>query len=126
MNVPARRNLALATSSLVAATGTLVCCVLPAIMVALGSGAVLASWVTAVPGLVWLSAHKALVFAVAFAMLGLSGGALWRGRLQPCPADPALAAHCRRLRRASLWLWSGSAVACMFGVLFAFVLPAFG
>jgi len=124
MSEPAHRNLGLAASSLVAATGTLVCCVLPAVMVALGAGAVLASWVTAVHALVWLSAHKALVFAVAFTLLGVSGVALWRGRLQPCPADAALAAACTRLRRASLWLWIASAVACLLGVLFAFVLPA--
>lgn len=102
IQAPLRRNAGVALLTLLASTGTLICCVLPAVMVSLGAGAALAGLVTAVPQLVWLSAHKALVFGVAGGMLLLSGGLLLRARAMPCPADARLAQACRRLRR-----WSG-------------------
>jgi uncharacterized iron-regulated membrane protein len=123
-NAPLRRNVGMALLALVASSGTLVCCVLPAVMVALGAGAALAGLVTAVPQLIWLSEHKAGVFGLAFAMLALSGVLLWRARRMPCPADPRLARACRQLRLASVTLWV-VALGCTFlGATFAFVLPA--
>lgn len=122
-NAPLRRNLGVAVATLVASGGTLVCCVLPAVMVALGAGAALAGLVTAVPQLIWLSEHKAGVFTVAFAMLALSGALLWRARSLPCPADQELARTCTRLRRTSSWLWSIALFCTAVGALFAFVLP---
>ena len=44
--------------SLFASSSTLVCCALPALLVAVGAGAALSSLVSAVPQLVWLSEHK--------------------------------------------------------------------
>ncbi|HEY9144485.1 MAG TPA: hypothetical protein VIM90_10680 [Arenimonas sp.] len=123
---PLRRNFGLSLLALSAASGTLVCCVLPAVIVALGAGAALAGLVTAVPQLIWLSAHKGLVFGVAGAALAFFGWMLWRARTLPCPADPALARTCARLRRFSTWTWAAAAVAIALGAVFAFVLPALG
>src|ERR1700689_2346756 len=92
------RNAGLAAGALLASSATLVCCVLPALLVALGAGATLAGLVTAVPQLVWLSAHKPPVFGIAIAFMTISGAALWYGRSLPCPADPDAAQSCRRLR----------------------------
>ena len=122
-SAPLRRNLGVSALTLLASGGTLVCCVLPAVMVALGAGAALAGLVTAVPQLVWLSEHKALVFGIATVMLALSGVMLWRARSLPCPADPGAAAACRRLRRASALLWVVALAAVVTGAAFAFVLP---
>lgn len=110
--------------ALFTAGGTLVCCVLPAVMVALGAGAALAGLVSAAPWLIWLSAHKGLVFGVATAMLVVAGILLRRARLAPCPADPALARTCTTLRRISVWTWGLAVVATAIGAIFAFVLPA--
>ena len=121
---PLRRNLGVALLTLLASGGTLVCCVLPAAMVALGAGAALAGLVTAVPQLVWLSEHKAAVFGLAFTLLVLSGVMLWRARTLPCPSDPELARACTRLRRAGLVLWSVATLCTTLGAVFAFVLPA--
>lgn len=109
--------------ALITASGTLVCCVLPAVMVAIGAGAALAGLVSAAPWLIWLSAHKGLVFGVAALMLALSGGLLWRARFAPCPADPALARTCTALRRFSAWTWGLAVVATGVGAVFAFLLP---
>lgn len=121
---PLRRNLGAAALTLLASGGTLVCCVLPAAMVALGAGAALAGLVTAVPQLVWLSQHKAGVFGLALAMQALSGALLWHARGLPCPADPALAAACRRLRRGAVVLWWIALACTALGAAFAFLLPA--
>jgi len=118
------RNAGLAAGALLASTATLVCCVLPAVLVALGAGAALAGLVTAVPQLVWLSEHKALVFIVAAALLAVSGIALWVGRRAPCPADVKLARSCQRLRRISGILYAIALVSFLLGATFAFVLPA--
>lgn len=123
-DAPLRRNVALSFLTLLASTGTLVCCVLPAVMVSLGAGAALAGLVTAVPQLVWLSAHKGLVFGVAAVLLALSGILLWRARQLPCPADLQLARACTKLRRWSVGLWSAAAAATALGIVFAFLLPA--
>lgn len=120
---PGQRSLWGATAALVASSGTLVCCVLPAVMVSLGAGASLAGLVTAVPQLIWLSERKELVFGVAALALAIAGALLLQARSAPCPADPKLAAACARLRRWSNGLYWVSVLATAVGALFAFVLP---
>ena len=117
------RDAGLAIGALLASSATLVCCVLPAVLVGFGAGAALAGLVTAVPQLIWLSEHKPLVFGVAGAMLAISGAALWVGRRAPCPADPDLARACRRLRRASAAIHAIALISYGAGVTFAFILP---
>lgn len=116
-------SLSAALAALLASTTTLVCCVLPAVLVSLGAGAVVVGLVTAVPQLIWLSEHKPAVFGIAAAFLVLAGALLWRARRLPCPADPALARKCMRLRNVSTGLYAISVGLFALGVLFAFVLP---
>jgi hypothetical protein len=118
-----RSNLWAAFGSLLFASSTLLCCVLPAVMVALGAGAALAGLVSAVPQLVWLSAHKAGVFGVAGLALAGAGWLQWRARFLPCPADPALAAACMRTRRVASLTYLVALGAFVLGATFAFVLP---
>jgi hypothetical protein len=118
------RNTGLAIGALLASSATLVCCVLPAVLVALGAGASLAGLVTAVPQLIWLSEHKPWVFGVSGGLLMVSGVALWIGRRAPCPADPQLARSCRRLRGMSAVIYTVALISFMVGATFAFVLPA--
>jgi hypothetical protein len=123
LNAPLARNAWLALAALITSSGTLLCCVLPAAMVALGAGAALAGLVGNFPQLIWLSEHKGLTFGSAALMLGVAGIALWYGRRLPCPADAQLARRCARLRRLSTGLYAGAVVAFLAGVVFAFVLP---
>lgn len=123
MNAPLERNAWLALTALLASTGTLVCCVLPVVMVAVGAGAALAGLVSTVPQLIWMSGHKGLVFGLAGALLLLAGAALWRARGIPCPADPALAKACVWLRRLSAGLYMVALATFAVGSTFAFVLP---
>lgn len=121
---PHARNVGVAFGALLGSTATLLCCVLPAVLVSLGAGAALVGLVAAVPQLVWLSEHKVLVFGIAAVLLLLSGVLLWRARSLPCPVDATAARSCTRLRRISSVLYGISLLAFLAGVLFAFVLPA--
>ena len=119
---PLQRNVGIAFGTLLASTATLVCCVLPAVLVSLGAGAVLVGLVSAFPQLVWLSEHKVGVFALAGALLAVSGVMIWRGRSLPCPVEPVAARSCMRLRRISAILYTVSLASFAAGALFAFVL----
>jgi hypothetical protein len=118
-----RGSLWSALLSIFTSSSTLICCALPALLVSLGAGAALAGLVSAVPQLVWLSAHKGLVFGLAGVMLAVAGALQYRARFAPCPADPRLAAACTRTRRISLSVYLLSLAIYTVGVVFAFVLP---
>lgn len=120
-----KANVSVAFGSLVTTTGTLLCCVLPAILVSIGAGATLVGLVSAFPQLVWLSEHKGVVFGAAGVLLALSGVMILRARRLPCPVDPRAARSCTRLRRISAAIYGLSMLCFLVGVAFAFVLPAF-
>ena len=113
----------LAFLSLFTSTGTLICCALPALMVAIGAGAALSTLVSKVPGLVWVSEYKETVFVFAGVMLSISGWLQWRSRFAPCPIDPAQRNACLRTRRTSAMVYGASVLVFMIGGFFAFVLP---
>jgi hypothetical protein len=118
-----KTNAMVAFGTLVATTGTLVCCVLPAVLVSIGAGAVLVGLVSAIPQLVWLSENKGVVFGLAAALLAISGAMIWRARRLPCPTDPSAARSCMRLRRLNAVVY-GISLACFgIGAIAAYVLP---
>ena len=119
MNV---RTVILEVPTILSSFSTLVCCALPPALVSIGAGAALASVVTAVPKLVWLSQHKLPLFAFAGLMLVLSGVSVYRNRNAPCPAEPARAKSCLRLRRWSAGIFCLSTVLYIVGFFFAFLL----
>jgi hypothetical protein len=110
-------------ATLFASSGTLVCCALPALLVALGAGAALSSLVATVPQLVWLSEHKEALFALAGLMLAGSGALQWANRNAPCPTDPRLRDACLRTRKASRRVYLASVAIYLIGGWFAFVQP---
>jgi mercuric ion transport protein len=97
--------------SLFTSFGTLLCCALPSLLVLLGLGATVASFLSAVPWFVTVSRHKNWVFAVSGMLIaanifytyalaprfGVQGGA--------CPVDaPAPCEGARTMSRAILWI----------------------
>lgn len=109
--------------SLFASSSTLICCALPALLVALGAGAVLSSLVAVFPQLVWVSEHKEVVFVLAGLMLSASGVLQWRNRNAPCPIDLALRDACLRTRTWSARVYGVSVLLYLVGGWFAFVAP---
>ena len=115
------RDVVLPSLALFGSTSTLLCCALPALLISLGAGAVMASLTTAIPGLMWLSEQKNLLFIVAGAILAVSSVIGWHQRTSPCPTDPEKAANCLQLRRLNVWLLSSSWLAYGCGLFFAYI-----
>ena len=93
-------------------SATLVCCVIPIVLVTIGMGAAVASLASSAPWLIALTMHKGWVFAISGALIAAGAWAVYRpGRV--CPADPELAAACasadkwnRRFVLAAGVMWS--------------------
>lgn len=118
-----RESLGAAFAALLASSATLVCCVLPAVMVSLGAGAAVVGLITAFPQLIWLSEHKAAVFGIAVALLLISGLLLVWARRLPCPLDSDLGRKCMQLRKFGARLYAVSVGLLVLSGLFAFVVP---
>lgn len=119
-----RSHAALSWLSVFTSGSTLVCCALPALLVAIGAGAALSGLVSALPQIVWLSEHKVAVFGAAGIMLSVAGAMQWRARrVLACPTDPRLAAACATTKDYSLWIWAASVVIYLIGLFFAFAAP---
>ena len=114
------RAIILEALTILSSFSTLLCCAMPALLISIGAGAALASVVTAVPQLVWLSEHKIPLFTFAGVMLVLSGVSAYRNRNTPCPADPVQAKSCMRLRRLSVRIFYVSTAIYATGFFFAF------
>lgn len=109
--------------SLFTSGSTLLCCALPAALVAIGSAATLTSLISYFPQLIWISEHKPLVFSFAGGMLVMAGSFQWRSRNAPCPVDPRLAKICAKTRLNALRLYWLSLSIFLIGAFFAFVAP---
>lgn len=109
--------------SLFASFSTIICCALPALLVTVGLGASLASYLGSYPQLIWLSEHKSMVFSFAGFMLGLSAFIRWRWKDLSCPTDPELARACMRARRFSSGIFYTSLLLYALGAFFAFAAP---
>ena len=116
-----RPTSALVWLALFSSFGTLICCALPAMLVALGAGAVVAGLVTAVPQIVAISVYKNFVFAGAGGLLAVAAAMRYATRNAPCPIDPAEAAACRGLRRISGWILGAAALVYAIGFFFAYL-----
>ncbi len=114
MNVGAPENRLLGYLSLFTSLGTLICCALPSLLVFLGLGATVASFVSAAPWVVALSRHKFWVFVLAGTLIGANFAYVYylapRLRQQGEGCSFAGASACDtagRVSRAILWVSAG-------------------
>src|SRR4051812_49098065 len=121
-----RTNGVLSYLSLFTSFGTLLCCALPSLLVLLGLGATVASFLAAAPWLVTLSRHKVWVFTISGVSIGANLLYVYvvAPRLQrageACPADaPDACSAASRFSRIVLWI---SAAIYVAGLFSAFVL----
>jgi mercuric ion transport protein len=129
MTTATRQNRMMGFLSLFTSFGTLLCCALPSLLVVLGLGATVASFLSAVPWLVTLSQHKGWVFAFSGLLIGANFLYVYRvaPRLkasgaagEACSLDaPDACDTAGRFSRATLW---ASAAIWAIGFFVAFVL----
>ncbi len=114
------RETAAPALALFASVSTLLCCALPAFLITIGAGAVMAGLATNVPGLVWLTAHKGPLFIGAGVLLAAAVIIKWATRNAPCPIDPAQAKACNAMRRTGTVILAFAIIAYVVGGFFAF------
>ncbi len=118
-----KRNIILPLISLFTSFGTLFCCALPALMISLGAGAILAGMVSNFPQLIFLSKYKIYVFSFSGVLILISGYMLWSNRNAACPIDPIAAKMCTKLKIISKYIYIFSVTIFLIGLSFAFILP---
>lgn len=111
--------------TLFSSSSTLICCALPALLVTLGAGSVMASIVSYFPAFIWLSIHKLYVFLFATMMLIISGVAQWQGRQKACSIKPNTQEACESSKKWGLTLYFFSLACYLVGGFFAFIAPHF-
>jgi len=125
MTIATRDNRLVSFLSLFTSLGTLFCCALPSLLVLLGLGATVASFLSSAPWLVSLSRHKLWVFALSGLLI--AGNFYYVYRLAPrlqarvlsCPIDDP---RCRTASRFSRVVLAMSAGIWLVGFFTAFVL----
>jgi len=109
--------------TLFTSASTLFCCALPALLVAIGAGSVMAGLVTNVPQLIWLSKNKIAVFVFAGFMLTISGILRLYSKNLGCPIDEDLANTCVKTKGFSNVIYTFSIIIYFTGAFFAFIAP---
>ncbi len=107
--------------SLFTSVGTLLCCALPALLVTLSMGSVLAGLVGAAPWITAISDYKGVVFAVSGVLIVLAAFMQWRARHAPCPVNPSKAKMCSRLRKVNWIILGVAGFLYIAGFFFAFI-----
>ena len=103
------------------ASGTLLCCALPILLVTLGFGAVVASLNYNIPALLFLAEHKIWTLTIAALILMVLAWVIWRPN-QHCPSDPALAALCIKSRQWNKRIFWLSLLIWLIGIFTSYLL----
>jgi hypothetical protein len=121
-----RQSPVLSYISLFGSLGTLICCALPSILVVLGLGATVASFLSVAPLLVTLSRHKVWVFSASGLLIGVNFLYVYvlaprlQAHAEACPREaPERCETASRMSKVMLWL---SAALYLIGFFSAFVL----
>lgn len=109
---PPRENRLFSYLALFTSLGTLLCCALPSLLVLLGLGATVASFLSAAPWLVTLSRHKEWVFIVSGVLIASDFVYLYwlsprlKSQGQACSIEegPTACDTATRVSRIALWV----------------------
>ena len=115
------RHSAMIFLTLFLSLGTLVCCVLPIIFVALGLGTVIAALISQYPIVVVFSQHKIWIFLVSALLLLFCTWLLWRSE-RSCPADPGLAAACNKIQMWNKRIFWVAVIIWLIGFLVTYII----
>jgi hypothetical protein len=108
-------------TTLLIASGTLVCCALPIVLVSMGFGAVVASINYNIPVLVFLAENKLWTLSIAALLLVFLAWVIWSPN-QSCPADPKLAAYCQKAKNWNRKIFWASVSIWGIGIFFSYLL----
>ncbi|MBM3382880.1 MAG: hypothetical protein FJY29_10605 [Betaproteobacteria bacterium] len=109
--------------ALLGSSATLLCCVIPVLLVALGFGASVAGAFAALPQLALIGEHKGIIFTVAGMLVGSAFWMRSRPAAQVCPVDPVLAAACMKTRKLSTIFLCTATLIYVGALFFVYALP---
>jgi len=104
--------------SLIFSFSTLICCGIPALLVFLGLGSFLASFISAFPYITVLSEYKSSLFLISFVLILI--GVLYNKK-SLCSIDEK--EKCQENKSTSLKILYFSLALMCFGFLFSYILP---
>ena len=111
--------------SLLASSTTLICCALPALFVALGAGATLASLTNIFPQLIVISHYKVSISIGTLLILFIAGIFIKKAESLPCPVDPMLRDICLKTRKRSKVMFYTSVIIFLSASFFTYLLPGY-
>jgi len=111
--------------SLLASSTTLICCALPALFVALGAGATLASLTNIFPQLIVISHYKVSISIGTLLILFIAGIFIKKAESLPCPVDPMLRDICLKTRKRSKVMFYTSVIIFLLASFFTYLLPGY-
>ena len=111
--------------SLLASSTTLICCALPALFVASGAGATLASLTNIFPQLIVISHYKASISIGTLLILFIAGIFIKKAESLPCPVDPMLRDICLKTRKRSKVMFYTSVIIFLSASFFTYLLPRY-
>ncbi len=121
MRISRYKQMLVPVLSLFTSFSTLICCAIPSLLVVIGMGAVLASFISIFPWLIIISKYKVQVFAVAGLLLIITIYLFWRFKNAPCPINIKQAKICNRLKIINLKIIIVSSVIYLVGFFFSFL-----
>lgn len=111
--------------SLIISSSTLICCALPAMFVAVGAGATLASLVGVFPQLIILSKYKIFISVITLFILLVAGLIIKKSESLPCPIDPKMKSLCLKTRKRSKNMYYASVIIFIMASTFTYILPRY-
>ena len=105
---------------LFASTSTLICCALPALLVAIGATGALVSLFSNIPFLITISENKEIVFAISGCLLGISFFLNRNSEVESCEIDENLSLSCNNLKKTNRTILMISLIIYFIGFFFAF------
>ena len=106
-------------------SSTLICCALPALFVAVGAGATLASLTNVFPQLIIISQYKVLISFITLIILLFAGVMIKKSEALPCPVDPNLRTICLKTRKNSKILYYLSVIIFASASVFTYLVPLY-
>ena len=118
-----KRAILVTFTSLVTSISMCICCALPAFLLLLGGGPILASLFTTFPKLLLLEKYSVLLFLVSGSLIFISGILKWKSRNYVCPSDPVEEKSCRNINCFNKYLYIFTVIIFLVGTFTTFILP---
>lgn len=118
-----KKAIVLTATSLVTSISMCICCALPAFLLLLGGGPILASFFNTFPKLLLMEKYSVLLFIISGSLIAASGFLRWKNKNYTCPSDPKEEQTCNKLNCFNKYLYIFTLIIFTVGAFTTFILP---